>query len=72
MKYQRLSVLTRQLAAVFVNIQPGMEEPVNEADLWPLVFDNIKPKPQPQKYTPEEWDAEQKRVREQFEKMNLN
>ena len=70
MKYQRLSVLTRQLAAVFISVQPGMEEPVKETDLWPLVFDNIQPKQQAIEYSPEEWEAEQKRLEEKFKALN--
>lgn len=47
-----------------------MEEPVKETDLWPLVFDELKPKPQTPEYSPEAWEAEQKRLEEKFKTLN--
>lgn len=65
MKYQRLSVLTRQLAAVIINTTPGMDEPVEATDIFLTVFDEVKPVAKIE-YSPEEWEAEQKRLIEKF------
>lgn len=67
MKYQRLAVLTRQLAAVFMNVHRGeKDDPIQPEDIFKTVFDDFD-KPAPKlEYTPEEWEAEEKRLREKF------
>lgn len=61
MKYQRLSVLTRQLAAVIINTTPGRDEPVKDTDIFLTAFDDKKPETVPH-LTPEQWAVEQQRI----------
>ena len=68
MKYQRLSVLTRQLAAVIINTTPGMDEPIEATDIFLTVFDEVKPEIKIE-YTADDWEIEQQRLKKMFEKV---
>jgi len=70
MKYQRLAVLTRQLAAVIVNSMPGIDEPVKPSEIFMTAFDEPEEKPKLKDYTPDEWQAEQERLNKHFDKVN--
>lgn len=70
MKYQRLAVLTRQLAAFIVNSTPGIEEAVTPEQLFKTAFDNLERYEMPAAVPPEEWEKEQKRLNALFDKMS--
>lgn len=70
MKYQRLAVHIRQLAAVIVNSQPGREEPVKPEEIYTTAFDELKEPAKVPDYSPEQWEAEQQRLLKHFETVN--
>lgn len=72
MKYQRLSVLSRQISATIINTTPGQTEPVEPEDIFLTAFDDLTPPPERKKYTTEEWQTERERVIAKMEKHGKN
>jgi hypothetical protein len=62
MKYQRLSVLVRQLAAVIINTTPGVEEPVKPTDIFITAFDDFEPATPHEAIPTDEWELEKQRI----------